>query len=219
MKSLTVIGFVLCLLLMSQVALAQDKNQPSQTDNAKKGLEPTAPPPIKGAIVLPSACLSYPNTIVQTAAGDPTPDKFGATAEVRVKFVLNAQKTGWLISCGIPKGGYPGPEGFNGHDRTGLEIPVWTAADSKAQFDFLRAEVKSMIVQAVTDNIVKEKTIQVSVSKALEQNKTVTDAVSLALQNSDVFKKAVSEAVDARLADFKDQIVKEILQKVKADAN
>src|SRR5262249_5068266 len=154
-------------------------------DNSEiKGVEPKAPPAIKGAYVLPGSCLVYLKSSILT---DVSKDReFAgnketvATGQITLQIRQKADGN-WAVECGPPKQAkdsygnlkYYRADEFQGFDRTALDVPVWTAEDSANQLIFLRSEVKSIIGEALLNQVVNSKTVQESVTKALERNTTV----------------------------------------------
>jgi uncharacterized protein YaaW (UPF0174 family) len=112
----------------------------------------------------------------------------------------------YTLKCGgLAPNDYPTQ--FLGTDYSGTRAEVWTAADSKAQFDFLRGEVKSTIEKAVLDKLVQDQLVQESVKRALSDQKVLQDAIS----------DAVDKALKAKMTEITDAVRKQVLDQLKLE--
>lgn len=176
--------FVLCLYASAPLCSAQG----TATSSAPNpGITPPAPPPVSGATVLVAGCFALSETTSQFGGS--------ATGQLLYSTTTGVDRT-TTLNCPPPapiRGLYPK-----------MEVPVWTADDSKAHFDFLRAEVKRTIETAVMDKVVKSDVIQNAVSKAMLDQTALQDAVDKAVD------RALSEKLPALQAQMKAEILKEL---------
>ena len=156
-------------------ALGQQQDQPQK--NPSPGIAPTAPPAVTGVDSLVSTCTTVEN-------GVPKPGTL----------VLRTVPGGTLydLMCvSVVQNGQLRPNSAN----------VWTSQDSQAQFNFLRAEVKSSIENAVTDKVVNSATIQ--------------DAVRQVLQDDQRLRVIVADVLNREMDNIENKIVADVLAKLK----
>ena len=176
--------FAIAVILLSVVIFtAFGQQQPPPQKAPSPGITPAAPPTITGVDSLVSTCTFTDQDRVA---------KPGVWILFQTQSVgAMAPATFGLVCVSSVQQGQIRPPVTN----------VWTAQESQAQFNFLRAEVKSAIENAVTDKIVNSATIQ--------------DAVTQTLQDDQRLKAAVTAALNQEMAGIESKIVTDVLAKIK----
>jgi hypothetical protein len=179
MKPFAIAAILFCVVIFA--AFGQQQAAPQKAPSP--GITPAAPPTITGVDSLVSTCTFTDQNRVE---------KPGIWILFQTQSVAMAPATFGLACVSSVQQGQIRPPVTN----------VWTAQESQAQFNFLRAEVKSTIENAVTDKIVNSATIQ--------------DAVTQTLQDDQRLKAAVTAALNQEMDGIESKIVTDVLAKIKA---
>ena len=173
----------------------------AQTPPPDSSVPPKAPPAVVGTSTLLMNCLNLDQNQL-TQINFPSNHQSAGDADVQATLKIHIHRAANTNAITVSCAGAQQPEGYS-VDYSGVYSPVWLADESKNQRDFLRAEVKASIEQALMDKVVNSQTIR--------------DATTKALQDPQILKDAISEVLLQKLPQIKQDIITAVVVRIKAD--
>ena len=165
--------YLLAVFAMMALCVSSFSQNAGQAPAAKNtSTIPAAPPPVQGIYTISSDCISFkpPQYFSTGSTIDAT-----VTGEVNLRIQKSSQNAPVVVTCNSVPPTLPGVTGPIDIHAVGPR--VWTADESKQQWDFLRAEVRSAIDSAVRDKLVASQTMQDAATKALADNAALRAAI------------------------------------------